>query len=115
MELQGSGTSDMGGRAVKTDYHVALGYNPPAMRVEMTRTPDGGAAQHTIQTVRDTYAWDESEMGAGLVPGKGTATPANAAPQERLLQLWTLPYGVVKAALRGRRQDDGVDRGRARR
>jgi len=98
MELVGSGTSDMGGRAVKTDYHVALGYNPAAMRVEMTRTPDGGAAQHTIQTVRDTFAWDESELGAGLVPGKGTATPMNAAAQDRLLQLWTLPYGVVKAA-----------------
>jgi hypothetical protein len=98
MELVGSGTSDMGGRAVKTDYHVALGYNPPAMRVEMTRTPDGGTTQRTIQTVRDTFAWDESELGAGLVPGKGTATPINAAAQERLLQLWTLPYGIVKAA-----------------
>jgi hypothetical protein len=82
------------------EYHVSLGYNPPAMRVELTRTgPNGGAAQHTIQTVRDNYAWDESEIGAGLVPGKGTATPAPAALQERLLQLWTLPYGVVKAAL----------------
>ncbi|HYS25495.1 MAG TPA: hypothetical protein VEP46_07825 [Vicinamibacterales bacterium] len=99
MELVGSGTSDMGGRLVKTDYHVALGYNPAAMRVEMTRTPDGAAAQHTIQTVRDTYAWDESQIGAGVVPGKGTATPMNAAAQERLLQLWTLPYGVVKGAL----------------
>lgn len=99
MEFQGSGTSDVGGRAVKTDYHVALGYNPPAMRVEATRTPDGGAPQHTFQTVREGYAWDESQLGGGLVPGKGTATPANAAAQERLLQLWTLPYGVVKAAL----------------
>jgi hypothetical protein len=98
MEVVASGTSDLGGRAVKTDYHAALGYNPAAMRVEMTRTPDGGAAQHTIQTVRETYAWDESTIGAGLVPGKGTATPANAALKERLLQLWTLPYGVVKAA-----------------
>jgi hypothetical protein len=99
MEFAGSGTSDMGGRAVKTDYHVALGYNPAAMRVEMTRTPDGGAAQHTIQTVRETYAWDESQIGAGFTPGKGTATPMNAAVLERLLQLWTLPYGVVKGAL----------------
>jgi hypothetical protein len=85
MELEGSG------------YHVALGYNPPAIRVEMTRT--GAAPVHTIQTVRDTYAWDESEIGAGLVQGKGTATPATAAVKERLLLLWTLPYGVVKAAL----------------
>src|SRR4051812_36598261 len=99
MELNGSGTSDMGGRAVKTDYHVTLGYNPAAMRVEMTRTPDAAAAQHAIQTVREGWAWDESQIGAGLAPGKGTATPVNAAVQERLLQLWTLPYGVVKAAL----------------
>ena len=99
MEFVGSGTSDMDGRAVKTDFHVALGYNPAAMRMEMTRTPEGGAAQHAIYTVRDTYAWNESQIGAGLVPGKGTATPVNADVQDRLLNLWTLPYGVVKAAL----------------
>jgi hypothetical protein len=98
MELQGSGTTDMGGRQVKTDFHIALGYNPVAARVELTRTPDGGPARHTIETVRDTYAWNESEIGAGLVPGKGVATPAMAAVRERLLQIWILPYGVVKAA-----------------
>jgi hypothetical protein len=98
MELQGSGTSDMAGRSVKTDFHIALGYNPVAARVELTRTPDGGAAQHTIQALRDTYAWNESEIGAGLVQGKGVATPAMAAVRERLLRLWMLPYGVVKAA-----------------
>jgi hypothetical protein len=100
MEFRGSGTSESSGRALETQYHVALGYNPPAMRVEMTRTgPDGGPPQHTMQTVRENYAWDESEIGGGLVPGKGTATPAMVAVSERLLQLWTLPYGVVKAAL----------------
>src|SRR5437763_3343979 len=96
MEIWGSGTSYAFGQAYKpdgpwpafkTEYHVALGYNPPAMRVEMTRTnPDGviqgggglplAAPQHTFQTVRDKYAWNESELGGGLVPGKGTATPA---------------------------------------
>jgi hypothetical protein len=98
MELQATGTSDLNGRAVKTDMHVAFGYNPAAMRVEITRTPDGGAAQHSIQTVRETWAWDESQIGAGLVPGKGTATAVNASVQERLLNLWALPYGVIKAA-----------------
>ena len=98
MEFQGSGTSYVSGQAFKTEYKVALGYNPAAMRVEMTRT-GGGAPQHSIQTVRENYAWDESEIGGGLVPGKGTATPAVAAVKERLLQLWMLPYGVVKAAL----------------
>src|SRR3989454_5446650 len=100
MEFQGSGTSYSSGQTFKTEYHVALGYNPAAMRVEMTRTgAGGGAPQHSIQTVRETYAWNESEPGGGLVPGKGAATPAMTALKDRLLQLWTLPYGVVKAAL----------------
>lgn len=95
MEFEGSGTVDSGGRAVKAQYHAELGYNPPAMRVQVT--PAGAAP--VMQTVREGYAWDESEEGAGLVAGKGTATPAASAMRERLLQLWTLPYGVVKAAL----------------
>src|SRR6266699_3330032 len=89
MEIWGSGTTYGQGQsykpgepwpAFKTDYHAALDYNPPARRVEMTRTipsapGQGGAApQHTFQVVRDKYAWDESEIGAGMVPGKGTAT-----------------------------------------
>jgi len=100
MEFHGNGTSYSSDRTFTTEFHVALGYNPAAMRMEMTRTaPGGGAAQHSIQTVRENAAWDESEIGAGLVPGKGTATPVMAAVKERLLLLWTLPYGVVKAAL----------------
>jgi len=97
-ELTASGMSDMGGRMVKTDMKVALGYNPAAMRIEATRTPESGTPQHTIHTVRETWAWDESQIGGGLVPGKGTATPAMAALRERLRYLWTLPFGVVKAA-----------------
>ena len=80
MEIWGSGTSWGFGRAYKagepwpafkTEYHVALGYNPAAMRVEMTRTAaegSSGAARHTIEVVSDRYAWDESEIGAGLIP-----------------------------------------------
>jgi hypothetical protein len=98
MEILGSGTSSVSGQTVKTEYHAALGYNPPAMRLEITRTNAGGTPQHTIQTVRDKYAWDESMLGAGLVPGKGTATPQMTAVKQRLLQIWILPYGVLKAA-----------------
>lgn len=113
VELWGSGTtyssgpaskSGASGPAFKTEYHVAIAYNPPAMRVELTRANSdapvqGAAPQHSLQVVREKYAWDESELGAGLVPGKGIATPAPAARNSRLLQLWILPYGVVKAAL----------------
>ena len=102
MQVWGSATTygSVQGPALKTEYHAAIAYNPPAMRVEMTRTnPGGGSPEHTIQVVRGKYAWDESEMGGGLVPGKGTAAPAPSATRERLLMLWTLPYGVVKAAI----------------
>lgn len=111
MEIWGSGTSWGFGRAYKagepwpefkTEYHVALGYNPAAMRVEMTRTAaegSGGTPRHTIEVVSDRYAWDESEIGGGLIPGKGTATPVPDAAKDRILQLWILPYGVIKAAV----------------
>jgi len=114
MEIWGSGTSYGLDRpykagepwpAFKTEYHVAVGYNPAAMRVEMTRTPADTSAsgsatlRHTIQVVREQYAWDESEIGGGLIPGKGTATPVLGAAKSRMLQLWILPYGVLKAAL----------------
>jgi hypothetical protein len=100
----GSGQSYKDGEpwpAFKTEYHATLGYNPPAVRLEMTRTPvqGGGGPQQAIQVVREKYAWDESELGAGLVPGKGIATPEMAATRNRLLQLWILPYGVIKAAV----------------
>jgi hypothetical protein len=94
MEFKATGTSYTAGQPVPAEYDVELAYNPPGMRVQTVRS---GA--HTIQTVREDYAWDESELGAGLVPGKGTATPQVSAAKDRILQLWTLPYGVVKAAI----------------
>jgi len=38
--------------AFKTEFHAALGYNPPAMRLEMTCSNAGAVPQHTIQVVR---------------------------------------------------------------
>ena len=97
MEIFATGTVNNAGQPSPAEYHASLAYIPPAMRVELTRK--GAADAHTIQTVRENYAWNESEVGGGLVPGKGTATPAMPAVKARLLQLWILPYGVVKAAI----------------
>lgn len=97
MEIFASGTVYSAGQPSPAEYHASLAYIPPAMRVELTRK--GAADAHTIQTVRENYAWNESEVGGGLVPGKGTATPAMPAVKARLLQLWILPYGIVKAAI----------------
>ncbi len=98
MEIFASGTVYNNGQPTMAEYHAALAYIPPAMRVEIARK-GAGDGSHTIQTVRENYAWNESEIGAGLVPGEGTATPAIPAAKGRLLQLWILPYGVVKAAI----------------
>ena len=99
MEIFASGTIYAGGQSSTAESHVSLGYIPPAMRVEITRQGASGTDAHAIQTVRENYAWNESEIGAGLIPGKGTATPAMPAVKARLLQLWILPYGIVKAAI----------------
>ena len=80
-----------------SEYHAAIVYNPPGMRVEFTNA--NGNPQHAIEVVSGKYAWNESQIGAGLVSGKGTATPQMMADKERLLRLWILPYGVVKAGL----------------
>ena len=53
-----------------------------------------------IEVVNGTNAWNESELGAGLVPGQGVASPARAAVKERQLLLWTLPHGVIKSAIK---------------
>jgi hypothetical protein len=90
MEFSASGTPF-------SEYHVALAYNPPSMRIELTNP--SGNPQHAIEVVAGKYAWNESQIGGGLEPGKGTATSMMMTDKERLLRLWILPYGVVKAGL----------------
>jgi hypothetical protein len=61
----------------------------PAMRTDFTC--GGPKPDRHVQVVAGDLAWDEAEPG-------GTATPMNQAAQERLLRVWTLPQGVIKAA-----------------
>src|SRR5579872_717108 len=94
----------------KVTYHASLSYAVPAMRVDVMRSnPDGlvqgggglplAAPQRQIQVVSGRFAWNESVPGAGFIPGS-TATPVPDALHERLLQLWTTPFGVLKMAAR---------------
>jgi glyoxylase-like metal-dependent hydrolase (beta-lactamase superfamily II) len=96
--------------AFKVEYHASLSYAVPAMRVDVTRSnPEppvqggGGlplaAPQRQIQVVSGQFAWNESTPGAGFTPST-TATPAPGAANDRSLQLWTTPFGVLKAAER---------------
>jgi hypothetical protein len=100
VEFWGSGTMVDGGREYKvTKYHGALGYDFPGMRVEIERTAGGAAPQRDIRVVSGTQAWNEDKPGAGLVTGFGNAVPATDAVNERLLQLWMMPFGAYKAAV----------------
>jgi hypothetical protein len=97
MHISATGTMYNNGQPSNVDYDAMMGFLLPAMRVQIK--PAGANGPLTIQTVREDVAWNDSELGAGLIPGKGTATPAMAAAKARLLQMYILPYGVVKAAI----------------
>jgi hypothetical protein len=99
MEFWASGNAGDPAQVIKS-YHVMFAYNPQAMRVEEVRTNAKGGNDRTIRVFNDKYAWDESEIGAGLDDTvKGTVTPKNAEFAQRSLQLWVFPYGALKAAM----------------
>ena len=90
LEYVGNGTMNVGGQpCTLTSYRGSLRFNVPAMRVDFSCA--GRPPQRHIQVVAGTFAWDETQ------PGKG-ATPAPGSVNDRLLQIWTLPQGIVKAA-----------------
>lgn len=75
-------------------YHASVSYAVPAMRVDVVR-----GNQRQIQVVSGAYSWNESVPGAGFIPGS-TATPEPDALKDRLLGLWTTPFGALKMAER---------------
>jgi hypothetical protein len=92
-EYWATGTMTAGGQAYKvTGYHASINYSVPGMRVDLTRTGPNGQPQRQIHVVSGTFAWNETRPGMN-------ATPALEAASERLVQFWTTPMGVVKAAM----------------
>jgi glyoxylase-like metal-dependent hydrolase (beta-lactamase superfamily II) len=112
LELWGTGTQYAFGQAYKPEmawpafkvsaWHAGIGYDVPGMRIDLTRTnPDGpvqgggglplAAPQRQIQVVNGNIAWNEQTPGMN-------GTPALAAANDRALQIWITPAGVVKAA-----------------
>jgi hypothetical protein len=77
-------------------YYGQMAYDFPGMRVDIVRA--SGTPQRQIEVVSGAFAWNEDQPGAGLTPGAGTAVPAMDVVSDRLLRLWTTPFGVVKAA-----------------
>lgn len=71
-----------------TRYRVDIDYVIPAMRLDVERANPARVRQ--IQSVRGDVAWDMGDLNG---------TNAAVAPMgERLLQIWTSPHGVIKAA-----------------
>ena len=89
-----------------TRYNASVAHDMSAMRVDLERTAPNGTVETQIRVVSGKYAWDESEPGGGLVPGKGTATPKPNEWAGRALEYWMMPHAFVKAARTG----DGMAR-----
>ena len=78
-------------------YHAAVAYDFPGMRVDIVRA-GGAAPPREIQVVSGKFAWNEIDKIGGGLPGWGSAIPAMEAVTDRLLRMWTTPFGVYKAA-----------------
>jgi len=111
IQFTATGTSNAMGQSFRPDgpwpafkltrYKMDVDYLIPAIRVDLERTnPDGpvqgggglplAAPQRQIQSARVNTAWNMADLNG-----------ANAAPApigDRLLQIWTTPHGVIKAA-----------------
>ena len=101
-EYWATGSITHQGRACQlTDYRASVRYAAadarerfpvPAMRVDFTCAAAAGQKpERRIEVVAGELAWTETE------PGRN-ASPSPQAAHERLLQIWTLPQGVIKAA-----------------
>ena len=92
IEYWGTGTVTVNGEACRlTTYHASVKYQVPGMRVEFACVDARGQAHHEIQVVANQLAWNEAVAGGGT-------TSAMGARDARLIQLWSGPVAVVKAA-----------------
>ncbi len=101
-EYWATGSLTVQGRTCQVaDYRASVRYPAPdgrerfpvpAMRVDYGCTTAGGQKpDRHVEVVAGELAWNEAEPG-------GSATAMPQAAQDRLLQVWTLPQGVIKAA-----------------
>jgi hypothetical protein len=97
-----TGTIRVAGQPCRlTDYRASINYQTPGMRAQYTCARPDGQSYKGIEVVSGQFAWDENQVGAGLVAGRGVATPNSAALNERLIRLWSGPQGAPKAAVAG--------------
>ncbi len=94
------GTMQVNGQpCTLTKYRVQANYQVPGWRTQIECTFKNKQTYKNVETLSGDFAWDEDMPGAELVPGKGKATPNQAALIERRIRLWGSPHGAVKAAI----------------
>ena len=94
------GTIQVNGQACTvTKARIQVNYQIPGYRTQIECTLPNKQTYKNVETMSGDYAWDEDIPGAELVPGKGKATPKQAALDERRIRLWASPQGAPKAAL----------------
>ena len=94
MEWRGTGTMSVGRQpCTLASYRASVRYSVPAMRVDFAcAQPDGKPGPRNVQVVAGPLAWNETAPGVG-------GTPALDSANDRLLQLWSLPHAIYKAAV----------------
>jgi len=75
-----------------TGYTARVAFDVPGMRVEYEHAgiAPGPPLVKATEVVGLTYAWNENSAG--------DAQPMPSAVRDRLLQIWMLPHGALKAA-----------------
>jgi hypothetical protein len=82
-------------------YRISASFQTPGYRTQIECTLPNGRTYSNIEVISGEYAWNEDVPGAGLEPGRGTATPMQDSFDERAIRLWASPLGAPKAALAG--------------
>ena len=100
MIYSGTGTAVIDGEACAMEsYKASVRYAipdqehtfpVPGMRVDISCAANG--AERHVQVVAGEYAWNETAPGVG-------ATAAPSTVRERLLEVWLVPQGLIKAAM----------------
>src|SRR5258705_4341367 len=93
MDWRATGTMTVNGQSCTlASYRGQVRYSVPALRVDYAcAQADGKPGARHVEVLANAMAWNETTPGAG-------ATPAPNAVTDRLMQLWSLPYSVYKAA-----------------
>jgi hypothetical protein len=93
MDWKSTGTMLVDGQTCTlANYRGQVRYSVPALRADYAcAQADGKPGTRHVEVIANAMAWNEATPGTG-------ATPTPNAVNDRLIQLWSLPYSVYKAA-----------------